>query len=71
MDMESGQADIPNLRNLFDRVFTLKMTSHKAKSFFKKWLELEHRLGDEEGAAAVKQKAIEWTQKAADSSQYY
>jgi hypothetical protein len=60
------------------------MTSYKAKLvtfiatldtvhldfrfFFKKWLELERRLGDEEGATVVKQKAVEWTQKAANSS---
>jgi len=31
MDMEAGQGDIQNLRNLFDRIFTRKMTSHKAK----------------------------------------
>jgi hypothetical protein len=35
------------------------------RSFFKKWLDLERRLGDEEGADAVKEKAVEWTQKAA------
>ncbi|KAG5724185.1 rRNA biogenesis protein RRP5 [Termitomyces sp. T112] len=64
MDMEAGQGDIQSLRNLFDRVFTLKMTSHKAKAFFKKWLELERKLGDEDGAQIVKQKAIEWTQRA-------
>ncbi|KAF9460156.1 hypothetical protein BDZ94DRAFT_1266781 [Collybia nuda] len=64
MDMEAGQGNIQSLRNLFDRVLAIKMTSHKAKSFFKKWLELERRLGDEDGANVVKQKAIEWTQKA-------
>ncbi|THH11892.1 hypothetical protein EW146_g7883 [Bondarzewia mesenterica] len=68
MDMEAAQKDIQSLRNLFDRVLAQKMTSHKAKSFFKKWLELERRLGDEEGAATVKQKAIEWTQRAANGS---
>ncbi len=35
---------------------------------FKKWLELERRMGDEEGADAVKQKAIEWTQRAANNA---
>lgn len=35
------------------------------RSFFKKWLEIERRIGDEEGADAVKQKAVEWTQRAA------
>ncbi|KAG6862187.1 hypothetical protein C0995_004269 [Termitomyces sp. Mi166 len=34
------------------------------RAFFKKWLELERKLGDEEGAQTVKQKAIEWTQRA-------
>jgi len=63
MDMEAGQKDIQSLRNLFDRVLALKMTSHKAKSFFKKWLELERRIGDENGEQLVKEKAIEWTQR--------
>ena len=39
------------------------------RAFFKKWLELERRLGDEEGAAAVKAKAIEWTQRAAGTAE--
>lgn len=69
MDMEAGQGDIQSIRNIFNRVFAIKMTSHKAKSFFKKWLELERKIGDEEGASAVKQKAVEWTQKAASDSQ--
>ena len=38
------------------------------RSFFKKWLELERRLGDEEGVETVKAKAIEWTQRAAEAS---
>ena len=37
------------------------------RSFFKKWLDLEKRRGDEEGVEAVKQRAIEWTQKAVNS----
>ncbi|KAF8973590.1 hypothetical protein BDZ97DRAFT_1751613 [Flammula alnicola] len=68
MDMEATQGNIQSLRNLFDRVLALKMTSHKAKSFFKKWLDLEKRIGDEEGANAVKEKAIEWTQRASNAS---
>ncbi|KAF9566135.1 nucleic acid-binding protein [Agrocybe pediades] len=68
MDMEATQGNIQSLRNLFERVLSLKMTSHKAKSFFKKWLDLEKRIGDEEGVELVKQKAVEWTQRAANSS---
>ncbi|KAA1468077.1 nucleic acid-binding protein [Dentipellis sp. KUC8613] len=69
MDMEASQNDIQSLRNLFDRVLSHKMTSHKAKSFFKKWLGLEKQLGDEEGVEAVKRRAIEWTQRAANNSE--
>ncbi|KAI6153747.1 hypothetical protein BKA82DRAFT_4093589 [Pisolithus tinctorius] len=68
MDMEAKQEDIQHLRNIFGRVLAIKMTSHKAKSFFKKWLNLEHKIGDDEGAATVKQRAIEWTQRAAAAS---
>ncbi|KAJ7102119.1 hypothetical protein B0H15DRAFT_813261 [Mycena belliarum] len=64
MDMEAGQGQIQSLRNIFDRVLAHKMTSHKAKAFFKKWLELEKRIGDEDGIALVKAKAVEWTQRA-------
>ncbi|TRM65942.1 hypothetical protein BD626DRAFT_612896 [Schizophyllum amplum] len=38
MDMEAGQSNIQSLR------------FSQSQSFFKKWLELEHRLGDEAGA---------------------
>ncbi|KAI6047791.1 hypothetical protein EDC04DRAFT_2555890 [Pisolithus marmoratus] len=68
MDMETKQGDIQHLRHIFGRVLAIKMTSHKAKSFFKKWLNLEYKIGDDEGAAVVKQRAIEWTQRAGATS---
>ena len=45
-----------------------KRIDHYHRAFFKKWLGLERRIGDEEGATAVKEKAIEWTQRAANSA---
>jgi hypothetical protein len=54
--------------------FVFKITCVESKliiffrSFFKKWLNLERRIGDEDGAEAVKQKAIEWTQRASNAS---
>ncbi|EIW86889.1 hypothetical protein CONPUDRAFT_115715 [Coniophora puteana RWD-64-598 SS2] len=68
MDMEAGQQNIQSLRNIFERVLTHKMTSRKAKYFFKKWLDYERRFGDEEGADNVKSKAVEWTQAALGNS---
>ena len=38
------------------------------RSFFKKWFELEKKIGDAEGAETVKTKAIEWTQRASNAS---
>ncbi|KAK7059164.1 rRNA biogenesis protein rrp5 [Paramarasmius palmivorus] len=69
IDMEAGQSNIQSIRNIFDRVLQMKMTSHKAKFFFKKWLEVERRIGDEGGAENVKRKAIEWTQQSSATSQ--
>ena len=43
----------------------LTRTLHTLRTFFKKWLALEKRVGDEAGAETVKAKAIEWTQRAA------
>ncbi|KAI9452549.1 nucleic acid-binding protein [Lactarius psammicola] len=70
IDMEAGQSDLQSISPPFSETssivcFPVKMTSHKAKAFFKKWLALEKRIGDEQGAEAVKAKAIEWTQRAA------
>lgn len=31
IDMEAGQQDIQSVRNIFERVLAIKMTSHKAK----------------------------------------
>jgi rRNA biogenesis protein RRP5 len=39
------------------------------RSFFKKWLELEKRIGDEDGVADVKTKAVEWTRRASNAQQ--
>jgi len=68
VDMEATQGNIQASRSIFDRVLAFKMTSHKAKSFFKKWFELEKRIGDAEGTENVKTKAIEWTQRASNVS---
>jgi hypothetical protein len=41
------------------------LASYSVRRFlFKKWLELEKKMGDEGGVELVKQKAVEWTQNA-------
>jgi rRNA biogenesis protein RRP5 len=70
-------------RGICERAVALKLSKKKAKYvitkhqlleaqflcrfLFKKWLELEKRIGDETGEGLVKQKAVEWTLNAANS----
>ena len=53
--------------NLYFLLISETNTLHRA--FFKKWLDLERKIGDEDGANVVKQKAIEWTQRAANNAE--
>ncbi|KAG8709931.1 rRNA biogenesis protein rrp5 [Ceratobasidium sp. 395] len=62
IDMEASQNNIQSIRNIFNRALSRKLTAKQAKFFFKKWLELERRIGDETGANAVKERAVAWTQ---------
>jgi len=62
IDMEAGQKNIQSLRYVFDRVLAQKLSSKKAKFFFKKWLALERSIGDEEGAKTVVARATAWAQ---------
>ncbi|CAE7126961.1 unnamed protein product [Rhizoctonia solani] len=62
IDMETSQNNAQSVRNIFNRVLARKLTAKQAKFFFKKWLEIEKRIGDEAGAEAVKEKAVAWMQ---------
>ena len=46
-----------NVRRLFEQVLAVKMSTKKAKFFFKKWLQWEVESGDETGAEHVRQRA--------------
>ncbi|KAB5588082.1 RRNA biogenesis protein RRP5 [Ceratobasidium theobromae] len=68
IDMEASQNNVQSIRNIFNRALARKLSSKQAKFFFKKWLELERRIGDESGAEAVMAKAVAWTQAHSGSS---
>jgi rRNA biogenesis protein RRP5 len=53
---------LANGRRLFQRVLALKMSTKKAKFFFKKWLQWESESGDAEGVEDVKQRAKEYVE---------
>ena len=48
---------LTNFRRLFQRVLALKMSTKKAKFFFKKWLQWETENGHMDGVEDVKQRA--------------
>ncbi|CAE6440693.1 unnamed protein product [Rhizoctonia solani] len=62
IDMEASQGNAQSVRNIFNRALARKLTAKQAKFFFKKWLEIEKRVGDDAGAEAVKEKAMAWMQ---------
>ncbi|KAI9461748.1 hypothetical protein HD554DRAFT_2323642 [Boletus coccyginus] len=70
MDMEASKGNIQHLRRSTYSYphMGVPLTSSHHRAFFKKWLDLERKLGDEEGATVVKQKAMEWTQRAAEAA---
>ncbi|KAF8755922.1 S1 RNA binding domain [Rhizoctonia solani] len=69
IDMEVSQGNAQSIRNIFNRALARKLTAKQAKFFFKKWLEIEKRIGDDAGAEAVKEKAVAWMQSHSGSSE--
>ncbi|KAK3601363.1 hypothetical protein CHS0354_037678 [Potamilus streckersoni] len=62
IDMETKQGNIENVRHLYERVISLKMSAKKMKFFFKKHLDFEQQHGTDATVAAVKQKALEFVE---------
>ncbi|RXK36068.1 hypothetical protein M231_06662 [Tremella mesenterica] len=52
--------DVQAVRTAFDRALDRKLNSTKAKFLFKKWLNIEMRIGDVKGQEKAKERAREW-----------
>jgi len=64
LDMELRNGDASAIKRLFERVISLKMSSKKAKFFFKRYLQYASDIGDTVLAAHVKEKARAWVEAA-------
>ncbi|PWN32058.1 uncharacterized protein FA14DRAFT_84513 [Meira miltonrushii] len=53
IDQETKGQNTSQVRDLFERILALKLSSKKIKSVLKKWLEFEKRHGDQAGQQAV------------------
>ncbi|KRX55165.1 Protein RRP5 -like protein [Trichinella sp. T9] len=60
VDLMAKHRNIDEARPLLRRVTSLKMSAHKMRNFFKKWLELENRYGTAETVADVKSRATDY-----------
>ena len=62
LDLEIKQGEPAVIRRLFQSVLAMKMSSKKAKFFFKKWSQWEQESGDAAGIAEVKRLAKEYVE---------
>lgn len=62
LDQEIRLGDVDLIRGLFERAISLSLPPKKMKFLFKKYLEYEKSLGDEERIEYVKQKAMEYVE---------
>lgn len=68
LDMETHEPiqSVDHVRNIFERVITLNLSSKKMKNFFKRFLQFEKQHGTEKSVAHVKQKAQEYVESKMD-----
>ncbi|CAK9319362.1 unnamed protein product [Citrullus colocynthis] len=62
LDQEIRLGDADMIRALFERATSLSLAPKKMKFLFKKYLEYEKSVGDEERIESVKQKALEYVE---------
>ncbi|KAE8649759.1 rRNA biogenesis protein RRP5 [Cucumis sativus] len=62
LDQEIRLGDKDMIRALFERAISLSLAPKKMKFLFKKYLEYEKSVGDEERIESVKQKALEYVE---------
>ncbi|MFH4983144.1 hypothetical protein AB6A40_009853 [Gnathostoma spinigerum] len=59
IDMVTRRRNVDETRRLFERVTSNKFSTHKMRSFFKKWLDFEKKFGDDEHQNMVKERAVD------------
>uniref|UniRef100_A0A183EF59 TPR_REGION domain-containing protein n=1 Tax=Gongylonema pulchrum TaxID=637853 RepID=A0A183EF59_9BILA len=61
-DLEQSKTIFESILNsqLLERVTALKLSTHKMRLFFKKWMDLEQKFGTEKQQTTVKERAMEY-----------
>ncbi|CAK1547491.1 unnamed protein product [Leptosia nina] len=64
VDMLLKTGDVTRIRQVLERMTAHKLPARKMKVLFKKWIEVEEKYGDKEQAEQIRQKALEYVNKA-------
>ncbi|XP_053613446.1 protein RRP5 homolog [Plodia interpunctella] len=62
MLLKGGDAD--TIRQVMERMTSQKLPARKMKTLFKKWIEVEQKIGDEEQVERIRQRAMAYIEKA-------
>ncbi|XP_047512313.1 rRNA biogenesis protein rrp5 [Pieris napi] len=64
VDMLLKTGDVTRIRQVLERMTAHKLPARKMKVLFKKWIEVEEKYGDKDQAEEIRQKALEYVDKA-------
>lgn len=64
VDMLVKENDIERVRQVMERITSHQLPARKMKVLYKKWIEVEEKIGDEGKAEIIRQRAIEYVEKA-------
>ncbi|XP_045531099.1 protein RRP5 homolog [Pieris brassicae] len=64
VDMLLKTGDVTRIRQVLERMTAHKLPARKMKVLFKKWIEVEEKYGDKDQAEEIRQKALEYVEKA-------
>ncbi|RVE44119.1 hypothetical protein evm_011230, partial [Chilo suppressalis] len=62
MMLKAGEYD--HIRQVMERITSQKLPARKMKILYKKWVEVEEKIGDQEKVEEIRQRALEYIEKA-------
>ncbi|XP_046971302.1 protein RRP5 homolog [Vanessa cardui] len=64
VDALRAAGDVARLRQVMERMTSQKLPARKMKVLFKKWIEVEEKIGDKEHIESIRQRALDFIKKA-------
>ncbi|KAJ8723652.1 hypothetical protein PYW07_007632 [Mythimna separata] len=64
VDMLLKNQDHDHVRQVMERITSQKLPARKMKILYKKWIEVEEKIGEQEQVDRIRQRAMEYIEKA-------